>query len=142
MRMRRQLLKNILDDFSNRYKNIESIFLKHFDLIKHLLPENEQSILPENKKLLIGSYFTMEYSIEAAALFNPSIVEAPDQSGAGMEQKKVIVSFRATGESHISSLLFKRGILDENGMIHFEPSGKFLTEGIVTEQMKDNKTSF
>src|SRR5438045_2261492 len=69
-----KLLSHILDDFSNHYKNVQSIFLKHFNLSKHLLPADEQGALSESRKLLIGSYFTMEYSIEAAALFNPSIV--------------------------------------------------------------------
>lgn len=133
------LLNHIFKEFSNRYRNIQAIFLKHFNLIKHLLADNEPDALPEKKKLLIGSYFTMEYSIEAAALFNPSIVEDHDQSGAGVGQKKVIVSFRATGESHISSIVFKRGTLDENGMIYFEPSGLFLSEGVVTEHNGDHK---
>src|SRR6478609_4760049 len=62
------LLHHVLDEFSLRYRNIDSIFLKHFELIKHLLSGEEQLALAENKKLLIGSYFTMEYSIEAAAL--------------------------------------------------------------------------
>jgi predicted GH43/DUF377 family glycosyl hydrolase len=84
----------------------------------------------------------MEYSIEAAALFNPSIVEDPDQSSAGAGERKVILSFRATGENHISSIVFKRGTLDEKGMISFEPDGMFLSEGVVTEQEKDNKAAF
>ncbi|MEJ7678042.1 MAG: glycoside hydrolase family 130 protein [Segetibacter sp.] len=136
------LLLQVFNEFSLRYKNIQEIFIKHFELIKHLLTEKEQLSLSEEKKLLIGSYFTMEYSIEAAALFNPSIVEDPDQRGAGVCQKKVIVSFRATGESHISSIVFKQGLLDENGMIHFEPSGRFIREGSVTQQKLDNKIAF
>ncbi len=136
------LLSDILIEFSKRYKNIQSVFLKHFNLTKHLLPAGEQHNLSEEKKLLIGSYFTMEYSIEAAALFNPSIVEDPDQHGAGVGQKKVIVSFRATGESHISSLVFRQGSLDENGMIHLEPAGRFFGEGVVNQQHRDNKMIF
>ncbi|MCW3106348.1 MAG: glycosidase [Segetibacter sp.] len=136
------LLQQVLDEFSLRYKNIQAIFIKHFELIKHLLPQDEQPTLSEDKKLLIGSYFTMEYSIEAAALFNPSIVEDPDQHGAGVGQKKVIVSFRATGESHISSMVFKQGLLDERGMIHFEPSGRFISEGLVIQKKRDDKITF
>ncbi|MBA2762533.1 MAG: glycosidase, partial [Segetibacter sp.] len=136
------LLGNTMIEFSNRYRNIQSIFLKHFNLTKHLLPDREQHDLSEEKKLLIGSYFTMEYSIEAAALFNPSIMEDSDQYGAGAGQKKVIVSFRATGESHISSLVFRQGLLDENGMIHLEPAGRFFGEGVVAQQDRDNKMVF
>ncbi len=135
------LLNHIFIEFSSRYRNIQAIFLKHFNSIKHLIADKEPDALAEKKKLLIGSYFTMEYSIEAAALFNPSIVEDPIQEGAGYGQIKVIVSFRATGESHISSLVFKRGTLDEKGMICFEPSGLFLSEGVVTKRKEDNQTT-
>jgi predicted GH43/DUF377 family glycosyl hydrolase len=136
------LLTQILTEFSIRYKHIQSVFLKHFNLIKYLLNEKTVDELSEEKRLLIGSYFTMEYSIESAALFNPSIVEDPDQNGASLGQKKVIVSFRATGESHISSLIFKRATLNEDSTISFEPPGKFFTEGIVTEQERDSKAIF
>jgi predicted GH43/DUF377 family glycosyl hydrolase len=136
------LIQQVLDEFSSRYKDIRAIFVKHFELTKHLLPQSVQSTLSQEKKILIGSYFTMEYSIEAAALFNPSIVEDPDQSGAAAGEKKVILSFRATGESHISSLVFKRATLDAHAMIHFEPSGKFNSEGVVTEQKDGNKMTF
>ena len=136
------LLQQVFEEFSLRYKDIRAIFIKHFELIKHLLTEKEQTTLSQDKKLLIGSYFTMEYSIEAVALFNPSIVEDPDQRGAGVGQKKVIVSFRATGESHISSIVFKQGLLDEKAIIHLEPAGRFIREGLVTQQNLDNKVAF
>jgi predicted GH43/DUF377 family glycosyl hydrolase len=137
-----EVLHHVLEEFSARYRNIQSIFERHFELIKYVLSESEQSALSPEKKLLIGSYFTMEYSLEAAALFNPSIVADPDQSGAGAGEKNVIVSFRATGEGHISSLVFKRGKLDANAMIHVEPSGRFMCEGLVTQQKRNKKATF
>lgn len=78
----------------------------------------------------------MEYALEHAALFNPSIVEDPDQSGTSVGEKNVIVSFRATGEGHISSLVFKRATLDSNANIHFEPSGKYMSQGRITQKNK------
>src|SRR3954454_23768450 len=75
------LLKDTLNYFSSHYRDIGHIFLKHFHLTSYLITQTEQQHVSETKKLLIGSYFTMEYSIEAAALFNPSIVEDPDQKG-------------------------------------------------------------
>lgn len=137
-----QLLSQVLNEFSSRHRDIGSVFEKHFELIKRLIPEKERLSLSKEKKRLIGSYFTMEYSLEAAALFNPSVVEDPDQSGAAGGEKQVIVSFRATGEGHISSLVFKRGKLDKNGMIHFEPSGSFIGEGLVVQQKRNNKVAF
>ncbi len=136
------LLNDIDAGFSSRYRDIQIIFLKHFALISYLLTDDDTNSLSEDKKLLIGAYFTMEYSIEAAALFNPSIVEAPDQSGTEEEQTKVVVSFRATGESHKSSIVFKQGTLQKNGTIDFEPPGKFMREGIVLQKEKDNKVTF
>lgn len=136
------LLQQVLEEFAPRYKSIEAVFLKHYELVKHLLQEEVKAALSEEKTLLIGSYFTMEYSNEAAALFNPSIVEAPDQTGIPAGEKKVIVSFRATGESHISSLIFKYAVLDASALIRFEPDGKFMTTGIVSQQKRDNKAAF
>jgi predicted GH43/DUF377 family glycosyl hydrolase len=136
------LLADILKDFNLRYKEVRRIFLQHFNSIRYLLTDVEFEDLSEERKLLLGAYFTMEYSIEAAALFNPSIVADPDQTGVAKGQKKVIVSFRATGESHISSMVFRRGILDENAMISLESPGKFLSEGEVTQEEKDNKLTF
>jgi predicted GH43/DUF377 family glycosyl hydrolase len=137
-----ELLDQVLIEFSPRYRDIKSIFVKHFEMIRYLLLEPEQKSLGDSKKLLMGSYFTMEYSLEAAALFNPSIVQDPDQSGAGEGEKKVIISFRATGESHISSLVFKRATINQDSCIQFEPSGKFIGEGELTEKNKINKEGF
>ncbi len=77
------LVNEIYTEFSSRYREVQTIFLKHFSLVRYLLPDAEIAALSANKKLLIGAYFTMEYSIESAALFNPSIVEDFDQSDAG-----------------------------------------------------------
>jgi predicted GH43/DUF377 family glycosyl hydrolase len=137
-----ELLLQVLDEFRKRYNNIRIVFEKHFELVKHLLPEKEHLTLSNDKKLLIGSYFTMEYSLEHAALFNPSIVEDPDQSGTAAGEKNVILSFRATGEGHISSLVFKRAKLDKNANIHFEPSGKYMNQGRITQQKRNNKKAF
>ncbi|SEP21861.1 Predicted glycosyl hydrolase, GH43/DUF377 family [Niastella yeongjuensis] len=137
-----ELLLQVQHEFHKRYSNIRLVFVKHFELIKHLLTEKECLALSFEKKLLIGSYFTMEYSLEHAALFNPSIVEDPDQSDTAAGEKNVIVSFRATGEGHISSLVFKRAKLDKNAKIHFEPSGKYMNQGTVTQQKRNNKKAF
>lgn len=77
----------------------------------------DTSKFSEAQKLLIGSYSTMEYSIESAAMFNPSIIEDFDQSFLAKGEKRVILSFRATGEGHLSSIVFRRGILDSNNDI-------------------------
>ncbi len=120
------VFNQVLGNFSRRHRNITKIFENHFDKIKYLFEKlgvDPNSLSPK-RKLLIGSYFTMEYAIEAAAFFNPSIVEDPDQSNLEEKgQKRVIVSFRATGEGHISSIVFRRGIIDKDNHIKFMPTG-------------------
>jgi len=128
-----QLLRN----YSKRHRNISMIFEMHFNKIILLLKYLE--INPDNinrsRKVLIGSYFTMEYSIESAAFFNPSLVEDPDQSGLGLHEKRLIISFRATGEGHISSLVFRSAVINKNTDLIIEPVGKMLAEA---ERIKKN----
>jgi len=73
------LLEQIMLDFSERHKDIKSVFENHQSAIKDYIPQN--MVLSQTQRELIGAYFTMEYSIESAALFNPSIIPHPDQSG-------------------------------------------------------------
>jgi predicted GH43/DUF377 family glycosyl hydrolase/CheY-like chemotaxis protein len=121
-----QLLFNqILRDYSPRHRNITKIFENSFQNVKEPLIGLgvEPDSLSVEKKMIIGAYFTMEYSIESAAFFNPSIVEDPYQGNLQNGQKRIIVSFRATGEGHISSIAFRSGIIDTNNNLTFQPAG-------------------
>lgn len=126
----KEALNQVLRGYSKRHRSISRIFQNHFNKLDHLF--NELNIIPDEMedymKVLIGSYFTKEYSIESAAFFNPSIVEDPDQSELRSGEKRVVLSFRATGEGHISSIVFRSGILDEHNDLHIEPVGKMLDE--------------
>lgn len=108
--------RHTLREFAGRHRNISKIFKEHYKnhkpFLKHL--GMDVSNFSEQQKLLIGSYATMEYSIESAAIFNPSMVEDFDQSFLAKGEKRVVISFRATGEGHLSSIVFRRGILDKN----------------------------
>ncbi len=129
-----------LREFAKRHRSISRIFEKHFDQVKHLLDESakDEKKLSLKRKLLIGSYFTMEYSIESTAFFNPSIVEAPDQSDLEEGQKRFIVSFRAIGEGHISSIVFRAGYIDENNDLHFRGAGDRIGQaGIIRHRVFD-----
>ena len=86
---------------------------------------NEQSLSSE-QQLLLGAYFTAEYSVEAAALFNPSIVPHPDQKGVAKGSQRFVMSFRATGEGHVSSIEFRSGLVDENHDIYFDPISQYI----------------
>ncbi len=139
-----QILNSVLSDYSLRHRNISKIFEKHFNKIAHLLEKLNvgPDSLNTSTKILIGSYFTMEYSIESAAFFNPSIVEHPDQSETGPNEKRVIISFRATGEGHISSIVFRTGVLDKNNNLSIEPVGKMLEEAEHIRRYVYEKKSF
>ena len=118
------LLEQIMLDFSRRHKDIKSVFERHLNAVKDYVPPNV--VLSETKKALIGAYFTREYSIESAALFNPSIVLHPDQSHLDKSRLRFIMSLRATGEGHVSSIVFRSGILDEHNMFLFDPISDYV----------------
>ncbi len=124
------LISPLLQDFSKRHRNITFKLEKHCQKVEHQIkmagydPEK----LDEYTRLLIGSYFTHEYSIESAAFFNPSIVEDIDQSNLERGQLRVIISFRAVGEGHVSSVVFRRAILDRYNNITILPVGKYVDE--------------
>lgn len=123
-------MSQLLRGYSRRHRNISRIFENHFNKLAPIFKKigvNAKK-LSMSQKTLIGSYFTMEYSIESAAFFNPSIVEHPDQSEVRLGEKRVIISFRATGEGHISSLVFRKGILDKNNNLILGSVGKMLAE--------------
>jgi predicted GH43/DUF377 family glycosyl hydrolase len=120
------LLAEISADFCRRHENLPGVFLKRFEQIRETFQADQE--LTEPRRQLIGSYFLAEYSLEAAALFNPSIVPHPDQTGLPAGALRFVLSLRATGEGHISSITFRTGILHADHRIDvITPSG-FLTE--------------
>ena len=137
-------LNQVLRDYSMRHRNISRVFEKHFNKIAHLVKQIniDSESLAYSQKILIGAYFTMEYSIESTAFFNPSVIEHPDQSETGSGEKRVILSFRATGEGHISSIVFRTGLLDKNSHLTIEPVGKLLEEAEHIRRHIYDKESF
>ena len=123
----------ILQEYSKRHRRITNIFIRHCERLGKVITELGVDIntISQYRKLLIGSYFTHEYSIESSAFFNPSCVEDPDQSELVEGQKRVIISFRAVGEGHISSIAFRRAIIDHNNNITVIPSGDYIDEAEV-----------
>jgi predicted GH43/DUF377 family glycosyl hydrolase len=117
------LLNDVLKEFSTRHRNISSIFLQNFDNVKHALYTDD--IISEKKKLLLGAYLTHEYSFESSALFNPSIVPHPEQSGLPKGSKRFILSLRSVGEGHISSITFRNGVVAREGRISIEKASDY-----------------
>ena len=118
------LLAQIMLDFSERHKDIRRVFERNLNEVRGHVPRD--AVLSETKRALIGAYFTMEYSIESAALFNPSIVLHPDQSHLDKGSLRFIMSLRAIGEGHVSSIVFRSGVLDRDNTFIFDPTSDYV----------------
>jgi predicted GH43/DUF377 family glycosyl hydrolase len=123
-RIAENLLEKIMLEFSERHKDIRHVFERHLDKVNDFVPRD--IVLSKVKRALIGAYFTMEYSIESAALFNPSIVPHPDQSHLDKGSLRFIMSLRATGEGHVSSIVFRSGILNKHNTFLFDPVSDYV----------------
>jgi len=123
------LLDTVFQDFSGRHRNFRDALQRNFQRIVEFVPK--QTSLSAEQQFLLGAYFTAEYSVESAALFNPSIVPHPDQKGVDDGSRRFIMSFRATGEGHVSSIEFRSGIVDAYDDIYFDPISQY----VVTPEM-------
>lgn len=139
-----QTLEQTLREFARRHRNISSIFIKHCEKVRPIIEamQIDYEALSNDRKLLIGSFCTMEYAIESAAIFNPSIIEDFDQSGLEAGAKRVIISFRATGEGHISSIVFRRGILDKDNNLQIMKNGNNIDKAEIEHKSLYNKERF
>ena len=111
-------METIFHDFSHRHRYFRETLEKNFERVADQVQNADK--LSQQQRLLIGAYFTAEYSVEAAALFNPSMVQVPNQEGDPEQTCRFIMSFRATGEGHISSIEFRSGVIDANNDIYFD----------------------
>jgi predicted GH43/DUF377 family glycosyl hydrolase len=136
-----ELLGFTLREFSHRHHGFEALLERHFELVAHHLAP-ETGAISRERQLLIGAYYTHEYSVEGAALFNPSLVLAPDQSGMPDGQRRVVMSVRAVGEGHISSIEFRSGVVAEAGAVSFDPPGARLVTGHRTPPVRYDKPRF
>lgn len=127
-------------DFGSRHVNIRALWQLNFQRVKaHLFSSRP---LSEIRQLYIGALFSGEYALESAALFNPSIVPHPDQSGLADGELRFILSLRATGEGHISSIEFRTGILGADHSITVENPSRFVTAPAVDPNPTYRKTIF
>ena len=121
-----RLLSQVLGEFEDRHEHVEQFFRNRFAQVRRYLVEAWET--SSERQALIGAHFTHEYSPESTALFNPSIVPHPDQSGLPKGALRFILSLRATGEGHISSITFRTGIVSAQQRITLTPPGPFVTE--------------
>jgi predicted GH43/DUF377 family glycosyl hydrolase len=120
------LLEQVSADFSQRHLNLRQRFLDRFEQLRYLMPAHVE--FSTQRRLLIGSYFLAEYALESAALFSPSMVAHPDQTGVPEGAVRFILSLRATGEGHISSITFRSGVIHRDLRIEVDPVRGLLTE--------------
>ena len=115
-------LAEVLENFDGRHRNLLASFESRAAEMEDALEPH--AVLNKTQRCLIGAYFMHEYSFESAALFNPSIVLHPDQSGAPEGGCRFILSLRAVGEGHISSLTFRSGTIGPNGSVMVDPAAR------------------
>jgi predicted GH43/DUF377 family glycosyl hydrolase len=127
------MLSSILSDYRLRHKDIRGIFRQHYALAI-AQPGVGAQAATEERRLLLGAYFTSEYSLESVALFNPSMVMHPDQNGVPPGSARFIVSLRACGEGHISSIEFRTGIVDAAHGVTIDAPSTFA----ITARPEDN----
>jgi predicted GH43/DUF377 family glycosyl hydrolase len=121
----RRDLASVLKDFEARHVDIEASLLTSFEkVVPHLFTHRT---LSKERTLLIGALFSGEYSLESAALFNPSIVPHPDQEDVAAGALRFIMSLRATGEGHISSIEFRTGLIGAEGDVRLDPISRFVS---------------
>lgn len=135
-----QILNRVIENFSKRHKNIWDAFDNNYNEIKNLIPENTQ--ISSKRRALLGAYFSCEYSIQAAAFFNPSIVAHTNQCGVDEGCLRFILSFRSVGEGHISSIEFRSGIVDKNCNFTFDKVSRYAERANIASNPVYDKATF
>jgi predicted GH43/DUF377 family glycosyl hydrolase len=125
-------LADVLENFEGRHRNLLKTFERRADEMEEALLAH--CTFSEVQRQLLGAYFLHEYSFEASALFNPSIVPHPDQSGIPDGSLRFILSLRAVGEGHVSSLTFRAGAIAADGSITVDPTARLATSPSITHR--------
>ena len=120
-----QQLSLIRADFNERHIDLDKSWLRHFERVRAQIPDGET--ISEPRRLFIGALFSGEYALESAALFNPSIVPHPNQTGLAQGDLRFILSLRSTGEGHISSIQFRTGVIHRDHSIEIKKATPFVT---------------
>jgi predicted GH43/DUF377 family glycosyl hydrolase len=133
-------LEALLKHFESRHADLETALLANYaKVLPHIFTQRP---LSPARKLLIGALFAGEYSLESAALFNPSIVPHPDQSGVPAGALRFVLSLRATGEGHISSIEFRTGMISPHGEIELDAVSRFVSVADIDPNPSYKKNPF
>lgn len=123
----RSTLQDVLHRFGHRHRDLPAVLTAHYGRIAHRVPDADG--LSTERRTLIGAWFTNEYALEAAALFNPSAVAHPDQSGLPPGHVRFVLSLRAVGEGHLSTVEFRTGVYDGGDTVVLDDPGPHVEEG-------------
>lgn len=134
------MLAALVTDYRQRHKDIRGIFRQHYAMALALAGETADA--SEDRRLLLGAYFTNEYSLESVALFNPSMVAHPDQNGVPRGSTRFVMSLRACGEGHISSIEFRTGMVDDNNRVAIDPPTRFALTARPVDDARYDKESY
>ena len=133
----RATFSELAASYTSRHRDLPGILAAHYEQIVHLVPEADS--LSDDRRALIGAVFTNEYSIEGAALFNPSVVEHPDQSGLGEGQRRFVLSLRAVGEGHLSSIEFRTGTIGPGPTLSLDEASPHVEIGTIEPTSYDRE---
>ena len=128
-------LDRVLKDFQGRHRDVAMLFRDRYARIDQSLTHGRE-VTPD-QALLIGSYFSHEYSYMAAALFNPSIVPHPNQTNVREHEKRFLISLRCVGEGHISSITFRTGVLASCGNVFMDEANTHASVPSVLKHKED-----
>jgi hypothetical protein len=133
-------LERLRHRFGVRHRTLEKLARQRWQDV--LAPLQRHHRLGGEQQLLLGYYLTHEYALESAALFNPSLVPHPDQSGLEAGSLRVVLSLRATGEGHISSIEFRSAVIDAQGNLHLDRVSPFVYQGEISELESNGEASY
>ena len=123
-----ELVDNIIREFEDRHRDYGEILRRHY--LKAVVNNPQIENFSDRKKLLLGAYFSNEYSAEAAALMNPSMVNYAHGSNQDPQKYPFVMSLRSVGEGHISSIVFRTGYINHGGHIHIDPVSNYINTGV------------
>lgn len=135
----RHRLTEVIRRFNTRHRDIVAVFRRHAERLESQIVIEAMS---DERRLLVGASFTHEFSVESTSVSNPSIVAHPDQSTCPPGSVRFIMSVRAIGEGHLSSIGFRTGVIDERGTIALDDRGPFPEVGTVSESLLNRAAFF
>lgn len=130
-------LADVVAGFGHRHRDLPGVLAHHFEQVAHRLDESETAALSPDRRALVGAWFTNEYAVEGAALFNPSAVPHPDQGGLAPGQLRFVMSLRAVGEGHLSSVGFRTGVVGPGQQLVLDDPGPHVETGTVSPTLHD-----